>query len=109
MAQLVGEDDQQPRRLFLSHAEDHDGSTICRSMGEVLAIQIVEVLMRHATISLTADLYGNLGIDDLGEKVWALPGLGIAETEDSPSVVPPAPRPGAARGARAKSANHASP
>ena len=25
--------------------------------------------VRHATISLTADLYGKLGIDDLGEEV----------------------------------------
>ncbi|MFO0880754.1 MAG: hypothetical protein U0840_25760 [Gemmataceae bacterium] len=35
--------------------------------------------MRHSTIKLTADLYGELGIDDLGEDVWALPPLGVLE------------------------------
>ena len=49
--------------------------TFCRLMEEVQPIQIVKVLMRHATIALTADLYGKLGIDDLEEKVWNLPSV----------------------------------
>jgi integrase len=67
------------------HAHFHSlRYTFCRLMGEVLPIQKVKVLMRHATISLTADLYGKLGIDDLGEEVWNL-----------------SPRPGVRRGCRA--------
>ena len=62
------------------HADFHSFRyTFCRLMGEVLPIQIVKVLMRHQTIGLTADLYGKLGIDDLGEKVWTLPSLGISD------------------------------
>ena len=60
------------------HADFHSLLyTFCRLMGEVLPIQIVKVLMHHATIALTADLYGTLGIDDLGEKGWSLPSLGL--------------------------------
>ncbi len=58
------------------HADFHSFRyTFCRIMGEVLPIQKVKVLMRHSTIKLTADLYGELGIDDLGEDVWSLPPL----------------------------------
>jgi hypothetical protein len=31
--------------------------------------------MRHSTIQLTADLYCQLGLADLGEEVWSLPTL----------------------------------
>ena len=76
------------------HADFHSlRYTFCRLMGEVLPIQIVKVLMRHATIALTADLYGKLGIDDLGEKVWSLPSLGIAEDEKTVLVPPVVPEP----------------
>jgi integrase len=72
------------------HADFHSFRyTFCRLMGEVLPIQLVKVLMRHRTISLTADLYGQLGIDDLGEAVWKLPPLGIAQG-DAPAQEPAA-------------------
>ncbi|MFO0878158.1 MAG: hypothetical protein U0840_12480 [Gemmataceae bacterium] len=62
------------------HADFHSFRyTFCRLKGEVLPIQKVKVLMRHSTIKLTADLYGELGIDDLGEDVWSLPPLGVLE------------------------------
>lgn len=47
--------------------------TFCRLMSGVCPIQVVKVLMRHASIQLTCDLYGELGIDEAGEAVWALP------------------------------------
>jgi len=31
--------------------------------------------MRHSTIKLTADLYGELGMEDVAEEVWILPSL----------------------------------
>ena len=63
-----------PVDAYGRHADFHSlRYTFCRLMGEVLPIQKVKVLMRHGTIGLTADLYGKLGIDDLGEDVWNLP------------------------------------
>src|SRR5262249_12038026 len=47
----------------------------CKLMAERLPIQKVKVLMRHSRLKLTADLYGELGIDDLAEGVWTLPPL----------------------------------
>ena len=44
-------------------------------LGTVMPIQKVKVLMRHSTIKLTADLYTDLGIEDLGAEVWNLPKL----------------------------------
>jgi integrase len=49
--------------------------TFCRLMGERLPIQKVKALMGHSTIKLTADLYGELGMEDVAEDVWALPPL----------------------------------
>jgi integrase len=60
------------------HADFHSFRyTFCSMMGRVLPIQKVKVLMRHSTISLTADLYTDLGIDDVAEGVWMLPRLNI--------------------------------
>jgi integrase len=47
----------------------------CKQMGQILPIQKVKVLMRHATLKLTADLYGELGMADVAEDVWTLPSL----------------------------------
>ncbi len=44
-------------------------------MGERLPIQKAKVLMCHSTIKLTADLYGELGMEDVAEEVWTLPRL----------------------------------
>jgi hypothetical protein len=52
-------------------------------MGERLPIQKVKTLMGHSTIKLTADLYGELGMEDVAEDVWTLPAL-------TPKVVPTA-------------------
>src|SRR5438067_11555725 len=49
--------------------------TFCRLMGERLPIQKVKVLMGHGTLKLTADLYGELGMEDVAEDVWTLPPL----------------------------------
>ena len=46
-------------------------------------------LMRHSTSKLTADLYGELGIDDVGEDVWNLPTL-FPSSEGEPSQGLPA-------------------
>lgn len=52
----------------------------CVQMSKTLSIQKVKVLMRHKTIKLTADLYGELGLADVGEEVWELPPILSAAT-----------------------------
>lgn len=47
----------------------------CARMARVLPIQKVKVLMCHETLQMTADLYLQLDIDDLGAEVWNAPGL----------------------------------
>jgi len=47
--------------------------TFCRLMAERFPISTVKWLMRHSTLKLTTDLYGELGIEDLGREVWDLP------------------------------------
>lgn len=49
--------------------------TFCTFLGKTLPIQKVKILMRHSTIQLTADLYTDLGLDEVGEGVWTLPRL----------------------------------
>jgi hypothetical protein len=49
--------------------------TFCTFLGKTLPIQKVKILMRHSTIQLTADLYTDLGLDEVGEGVWSLPRL----------------------------------
>jgi integrase len=44
----------------------------CTQMGERYPIQKVNELMRHSTITLTADLYTDLGLTDVAESCWAL-------------------------------------
>ena len=46
--------------------------SFCTWMGRQYPIQKVKVLMRHSTIKLTADLYTDLGIDDVAEAEWML-------------------------------------
>jgi hypothetical protein len=46
--------------------------TFCTWMGRRYPIQKVKELRRHSTIKLTADLYTDLGIDDVAEEAWAL-------------------------------------
>jgi len=54
-----------------------DFHTLRYTFGYLLAehypIQVVKTLMRHSKITLTADLYGQLGINDLMEAIWDLP------------------------------------
>ena len=65
----------------------------CKELGERLPIQKVKTLMRHSTIKLTADLYGQLGMEDVAEAVWTLPPLlGTAGTV-TPTVTGPSQRP----------------
>ena len=49
--------------------------TFCTFVGKTLPIQQVKILMRHSTIQLTADLYTDLGLEEIGENVWTLPRL----------------------------------
>jgi site-specific recombinase XerD len=49
--------------------------TFCTMLSKKLPIQQVKVLMRHSTISLTADLYHDLGLDDMRDEVCNLPRL----------------------------------
>jgi integrase len=58
------EDDQGRRADFHSFRY-----TFCRLMGERLPIQKVKTLMGHSTIKLTADLYGELRMEDVAEDV----------------------------------------
>jgi integrase len=53
--------------------------TFCTMLSKKLPIQQVKVMMRHLTISLTADLYHDLGLDDMGDEVCNLPTDGKAE------------------------------
>ncbi len=49
--------------------------TFCTMMARVMPIQKVKILMRHRTLQMTADLYCDLGLEDVGEDVWNLPSL----------------------------------
>jgi integrase len=49
--------------------------SFCVRAALVLPIQKVKLLMTHRTLAMTADLYADLGLDDAGEDVWALPAL----------------------------------
>jgi integrase len=44
----------------------------CTQMGRRRPIQEAKALMRHSTIKLTADLYTDLGIEDVAEEAWTL-------------------------------------
>ena len=50
-------------------------------MGRVLPIQKVKILMRHKAIRMTADLYMQLGLEDVGEEVWTLPRVLVNATQ----------------------------
>jgi hypothetical protein len=45
-------------------------------------IEVVQRLMRHSTIKLTADVYNDLGLEDIGKTVWTLPPLNSATPKD---------------------------
>jgi len=47
----------------------------CALLARHLPIQTVKVLMRHATLKMTADLYLDLGLDDIAEQMQSLPPL----------------------------------
>jgi integrase len=49
--------------------------TFCRLVGATLPIQKVRLLMRHANIKTTCDIYLDLGIDDVAEQLQTLPGV----------------------------------
>src|SRR5262249_1321871 len=58
------------------HADFHSlRYTFCTWMSRRHPIEVVQRLMRHCTIRLTADLYADLGLEDIGRTVWALPPL----------------------------------
>ena len=67
--------------------------TFCRWMSQLLPIEVVKLLMRHSTIQLTVDLYGQLGFQDLGIQVWALPPLFPAKDPPPPPSPPKDPPP----------------
>lgn len=54
--------------------------TFCLRIAKVLPIQTVKVLMRHASINMTVDVYLDLGITEIGEDIWNLPRL-FSETQ----------------------------
>lgn len=58
----------------------------CTLLAKHLPIQEVQRLMRHSTIKLTADLYNDLGLEDLTAKVQRLPRL--LTREDEPPAQP---------------------
>ena len=60
----------------------------CRQLAEKLPIQKVKTLLRHSTITLTADLYGKLGMDDVAEDVWTLPPMSTSTAQESPDHQP---------------------
>ena len=47
----------------------------CKQVGTKLPIQVVKKLMRHLTLQMTADLYGDLEMEDVAEEVWDLSAL----------------------------------
>lgn len=47
----------------------------CTLTGRTLPIQTVRLLMRHATIKMTCDVYMDLGLDDVAEQARSLPPL----------------------------------
>lgn len=47
----------------------------CSELAKRLPIQQVKVLMRHATIKRTCDLYMDLGLDNLSDAVLSLPAI----------------------------------
>jgi integrase len=49
--------------------------TFCTWMSQRHPIEVVQRLMRHSTVKLTADLYNDLGLEDIGKTVWTLPPL----------------------------------
>jgi integrase len=70
--------------------QDHAGRVLdfhslryffCTRLASVLPIQKVMVLMRHRSITLTANLYLDLGLTDVMEDNWSVPPLGVALTQ----------------------------
>ncbi len=49
--------------------------TFCTWMSRRHPLEVVQRLMRHSTIKLTADLYNDLSLEDMGKTVWSLPFL----------------------------------
>lgn len=75
--------------------------TFCLLLSKVYPIEIVSKLMRHSSISLTADIYLELGLDRTGEGEWVLqplhevvpmpvPDLGVKEIAggENPATIP---------------------
>lgn len=57
--------------------------TFCRLMAARFPLQTVQRLMRHRTVALTADLYGALGLEDIGGSVWTLPPILLSQPASS--------------------------
>lgn len=49
--------------------------TLCTWMAKRHPLEVVQRLMRQSTIRLTADVYNDLGLEDIGKTVWTLPPL----------------------------------
>jgi integrase len=49
--------------------------SFCTRMAQRHPFQTVQRLMRHGTITLTADLYNDLNLTDVAEQLWTLPRL----------------------------------
>jgi integrase len=71
--------------------------TFCMWMSQRHPIEVVQRLMRHSTIKLTADLYNDLGLEDIGKTVWSLPPLCAPTAKDQKTEAQPGQE-GAARG-----------
>jgi integrase len=67
----------------------------CKTVGQKLPIQKVKVLMRHLTLQMTADLYGQLEMEDVAEEVWDLPNLFQERPKDAVKGGTPANTPAA--------------
>jgi integrase len=71
------------------HADFHSlRYTFCTWMSRRHPIEVVQRLMRHSTIRLTADLYADLGLEDIGKTVWTLPPLLEGEAPEKGAAEP---------------------
>ncbi len=47
----------------------------CTLLAKHLPIQKVKLLMRHKTLQMTADIYCDLGLEDVADDIWDLPAI----------------------------------
>jgi integrase len=59
----------------------------CTLMGRRLPVQKVKALMRHRNIRETADLYTDLGLEDVAEGLWDVPSVLPSDPAETSSTV----------------------